>query len=119
MNIEAMERALDLVALERHRQYLKWGVQNPPGVLPEITGPKDAAEFYEIPEAWLAKRRTNQGIANDDYTWADILIEEVSEAVEAAAIYQLGVTANGKAELRKELVQVAAVAVQWIEMLEE
>ncbi|MCG7607150.1 hypothetical protein [Mycobacterium sp. CnD-18-1] len=117
MNTETMRQTLELVADERHRQYLKWGVQDPPGVLPELTGPKDAAEFYEIPEAWLAKCRTNQSIANDDYTWADILIEEVSEAVEAATLHHLGL--DTREALIKELVQVAAVAVQWIEMLED
>lgn len=37
-------------------------------------------------------------------TWSDILVEELTEAIEA----------DNDEDLRAELVQVAAVAVQWI-----
>ena len=44
-------------------------------------------------------------------TWSHVLVEEVAETVEAAR-------SKDPAHLREELVQVAAVAVKWIEHLD-
>lgn len=54
---------------------------------------------------------------HDLMTWATILTEEVGEFAEAALHNRFGGPAADS--VRKELVQVAAVAVQIIEMLDE
>lgn len=89
--------ALGEVAVERVRQDQRWGAQNHP----DGTGRggerlanarelcREAAEY-----GWL--------------TWRHILEEEVSEAL----------AETGPAQLRDELVQVAAVAVAWVEAID-
>jgi len=52
-------------------------------------------------------------VANTDYLWATILLEEVGEA--AKEVLETGAM-NGK--LRYELIQCAAVCVAWIEALD-
>jgi hypothetical protein len=100
------------VADERVRQHEKWGEQNYPDVHPLTVHTTNDGErmagFYEIPTAARAKFLCQN--ANPD-TWAAVLVEEVAEAVEAATI---GTTA----ELRTELVQVAAVAVNWVQAID-
>ena len=51
---------------------------------------------------------------HDDCTWVAILTEEVGEAAKASLPTRLG----GANNLRQELVQVAAVALAWLECLE-
>lgn len=53
---------------------------------------------------------------HDDFVWGGILGEEVGEACQAALHDRFGGDHAGT--LRDELVQVAAVAVQWIECLD-
>jgi NTP pyrophosphatase (non-canonical NTP hydrolase) len=53
---------------------------------------------------------------HDDYRWLAILIEEVGELAQCALHDEFGGHAAGK--LRGELVQVAAVAVSWLECLD-
>lgn len=53
---------------------------------------------------------------HDDGWWTAILAEEVGEAAQAALHGRFGGRAAGT--LRDELVQVAAVAVQWIECID-
>lgn len=122
-----MERVLALIAEERHRQDRKWGDQSHPNVHPSILTRGDAdspttkyaALFYEIPTALRAKFRTGKAAQAGECTWADILIEEVAEAIEAATIHDLGLLNDGRQALRDELIQVAAVATQWAEKLDE
>lgn len=52
---------------------------------------------------------------HDPFTWLAILSEEVGEAAQAALHDQFG--GEHADTLQEELVQVAAVAVQWIECL--
>ncbi|QXO13988.1 hypothetical protein SEA_ILLUMINE_63 [Mycobacterium phage Illumine] len=128
MNIITMERALALVADERHKQQAKWGDQNHANVHPAalaLGGDGDpttwhVAAFYEIPTALRAKFKTGKAAMTGEDTWADILIEEVAEAIEAATIHDLRLLTDEQTRraLRDELVQVAAVAVQWIEKLD-
>lgn len=117
--ISPLQRALDDVVAERERQDAKWGEQNHPSVDPVLTRrsggctPQRMAEEYEIPSAtrakWLCGIRHKRG----DGTWADIVVEELAEAVEAAVEY-----GDASVELRVELVQTAAVIVAWIEAID-
>jgi len=92
------DRVLQEVLAERIRQDEKWGEQNHPGG----TGrPGDIA----FAEAYKAICKAN-GPGED--TYRDILAEEVYEAF----------AENDPARLREELVQVAAVAVNWIEAID-
>lgn len=103
---------------ERHRQHEKWGEQNHPSVEPTLihrpggcTGDR-MCEHYEIPSESRAKAMCERAALNGVCTYADILIEEVSEAIASAA------TDETEQSLRGELVQVAAVAVAWIEAID-
>ncbi len=106
------------VARERVRQTEKHGDQSH---LPDGTGP------YEQPLigngasplqpdgtavarwlAWWAKRETDRAARHGAVTFRDILLEEVFEAL----------AESDPAALRTELVQVAAVAVQWVEAID-
>ncbi|QDM57120.1 hypothetical protein SEA_WHACK_57 [Rhodococcus phage Whack] len=105
------------VAEERVRQDAKWGEQNHPDVDQVLmtreggVSPSRMAEHYEIPTAGRAKFLCDQAANFGQVTYAHILIEEVAEVVEAA-------TRASVTELRTELIQVAAVAVAWVEKLE-
>lgn len=84
---------------ERQNQHAKWGEQNHP----DGTGaPADVAQ------AQAMRDRCDQSHANGTGTWADILVEEVAEAL----------AESDPAALRTELVQVAAVAVAWVEAID-
>jgi len=92
-------RALPDVEQERLRQDLKWGQQNHPD--------GRAGPYCERAEA-EAKQECEEHAAAGTLTWMHILEEEVAEV---DACY----TAE---RLRAELVQVAAVAVAWIECID-
>lgn len=117
---------LEDVRAERERQEIKWGQQNHPDVdqvlmnRPSVTdengriwpggcSPQRMAEHYEIPTAGRAKFLCQNAGQTTGDTYAHILIEEVAEAIEAATL---------GAGLREELIQVAAVAVAWVEKLD-
>lgn len=97
---------LDEVAAERQRQEAKWGQQDHPDVLPGWH-----VNDFDIPSQAVAKIRTEYRTKDGLLTYTDILIEELCEAVEAAC-------EGNRVELRAELVQVAAVAVAWVEKLD-
>ena len=84
---------------ERYRQLQKWGPQQHPdgtgGTLSDITA-----------DAYRAECEAN--FAAGVGTWRHILLEEVYEAL----------AESERDALRKELVQVATVAVAWIEDLD-
>ncbi|MFC1410475.1 hypothetical protein ACEZCY_14545 [Streptacidiphilus sp. N1-12] len=87
------------VATERSRQDLKWGRQNHP----DGTGSVNQQEAAVQARTWC-KSAFGAGYG----TWSDVLAEEVAEA-----------NAESDPErLRAELVQVAAVAVAWIEAID-
>ena len=108
----------DEIAAERVRQHDQWGEQNHPSADPVLvrygeykcTGPR-LCEEYEIPTEQRAKQRCEDHLKRGDASWPLIAIEELSEAVEAFAD---GTEDNGRAEL----VQLAAVIVQWIECID-
>ena len=53
---------------------------------------------------------------HDDSTWLAILVEEVGEASKEVLC---GGSRNRAAELRDELIQVAAVAIAWLEQIDQ
>lgn len=116
---DALTRVLDAVAKERVRQDRKWGVQNHP----DGTGPV-VPHLYDLPtdidddtavrftyaddfENW-ARAACEHRFAAGEGTFADILLEEVAEVLATA----------DPTHLRVELIQVAAVAVAWVEKLD-
>lgn len=97
---------LEEVAAERGRQDAKWGQQNHPdgtGADAEVVPLWQGEDFAE----W-AKAATDAAAVVGDVTWRDILLEEVAEAF----------AESDEAKLRTELVQVAAVASQWVEAID-
>lgn len=101
---------LDEVFAERQRQDEKWGEQNHPDFWPTKL-PQTAelrATYYGVPQEGLAKHNCELAFAAGRGSWADILVEEVSEAIGAPHVEAL----------REELVQVAAVAVKWVEAID-
>ncbi|SIJ51605.1 Uncharacterised protein [Mycobacteroides abscessus subsp. bolletii] len=122
-------RILQLVAYERIRQQDKWGEQNHPGVHPVLIQrpggctTQRMAQEYEIPTANRARFICQCAAECGEVTWGHILIEEVAEAIEAATLYEEALQRGGGTQptarrlVVNELVQVAAVAVQWAEKL--
>lgn len=107
-------RVLIEVERERTRQDAKWGPQNHPYVPIRwlSNGPTEIQRMLGIPTTDEA--RDSCEYEADIYrapTWAHILVEEVSEAIEQAVLHDTS-------ELRKELIQVAAVAVAWVEAID-
>lgn len=84
---------------ERKRQDAKWGEQNHPNG----TG-------YEFYKRLCDDYRMDYDLqsSSDELTWDTILLEEVYEAL----------SEDDQAKLRAELLQVAAVAVAWIECID-
>ncbi|WP_016887149.1 hypothetical protein [Mycobacteroides abscessus] len=101
--IAPTESVLRAVAEEREAQDAKWGEQNHPDAI------YDAG--YWIGPARIYRNITNDRAARGFVTYADILLEEVAEAVEEAL-------SGDKNALIDELIQVAAVAVAWVEKID-
>lgn len=93
-------QALIAVQAERERQHAKHGVQT----LPDGAG----TEPWDDVERDAARLRCDRATLAGTLTWRHVLEEEVAEAL----------AETDPAALRAELVQVAAVAVQWIEALD-
>ncbi|WP_218671084.1 hypothetical protein [Microbispora sp. GKU 823] len=94
----SLNRALSEVAAERAAQDAMWGLQEHP----DGTGPAYASE------ADLAKQAVTDAAAEGRLTWRHILYEEVLEAF----------AEDDADRLRCELIQVAAVAVKWVQALD-
>ena len=94
-----LDRALVEVELERARQDAKWGEQNHDDGTGKPGDREHADYMRRCTEAFFAIRAG---------TWRDILEEEVMEAF----------AEEDPKLLRAELVQVAAVAVSWIESID-
>lgn len=90
-------RVLDDVADERRRQTALGFVGDHPD------GIGDALRAVPLPSVEAVR-----ALCDADTTWALVLLEEVLEAFDA----------RDEAEMRAELVQVAAVAVRWVAMLD-
>lgn len=87
------------VRAERERQHARWGEQN----LPDGTGSEQQRQA-----AVNAKDLCARVVATGRLTWVVVLAEEVCEALGE----------SDPERLRAELIQVAAVAVQWVEALD-
>lgn len=97
---------LNEVAQERARQDEKWGEQNHPNLWEKTPELAEQARTYA--QRVAANFKAQNDNPDEPLDWAGILTEEFYEAI-------------GEAEddrLRKELVQVAAVAVAWIECID-
>lgn len=95
----ARERVLEDVRNERRLQDVQWGDQNHPDGTGRL-GDKQSAD---------AARESCDVLAESGrVTWRDILAEEFREAL----------AESEPDKLRAELVQVAAVAVNWIEAID-
>lgn len=102
-----MTNPYDDIVLERHRQETKWGQQD----LPDGDGITEALYLHPDTE----KRRCDKAHAEHRCTFAHVLREEVSEAL---AECSPSIDHDRRARLRRELVQVAAVCVKWIESID-
>jgi hypothetical protein len=99
----AVDRVLDEVFDERRRQHTKWGEQNHP----------DGTDLFwsrlaEALDPKRAKEHCDEGTTHGFLTFAHILVEEVAEAL----------AETDPERLRAELLQVAAVAVSWVEAID-
>lgn len=107
------------VAAERARQDAKWGEQNHLDGTGRVFRPLDTiaaqSSYFHATNrfgdaedlASAAKRATDVAAGHGDVRWADILLEEVFEALAEAEPQRL----------YDELIQVAAVAQQWAEAI--
>lgn len=104
------------VLAERQRQEAKWGEQNHPDfdqtllTRPGGCDEERMAMQYEVPTEARGKQLCQGAFEKKQGTYAHILVEEVAEAV--------GACNAPPAKLREELIQVAAVAVAWVEKLD-
>lgn len=96
---ERVEQALHEVCNERLAQHVKWGEQN----LPNGTG-----GGFRRTMARLKRLACEQAAQRGTVTWGHVLEEEFSEAM----------AETDPAKLKVELIQVAAVAVAWVEQLD-
>jgi len=104
------------IAFERGRQDEKWGAQNHRSFIktvrgfPEAEARKIIAAEYGIPTEEKAKAACDQAMKDGKCTWMHILVEEVCE---------VGAAFKNPVALRKELIQVAAVAAAWAQAIDE
>ncbi|MFD5315419.1 hypothetical protein [Streptomyces sp. NPDC127098] len=119
-NVSTTARVLAEVAATRERQEARWGEQNHPALSPcdDAAATRDAYEgradrWKELNEE-RARRSVTAGRcpegtpAHTHTAWDGILLEEVYEAL----------AEEDPTAIRAELVQVAAVAVAWIEAID-
>src|SRR5690606_32066077 len=123
----AITNTLADVFIERLRQVAEWGVQSHPSLdsvlVQRVQTLRDAGypdryavgmveRHHAMPRADDARDLCEHRARTGHLSWVDILVEEVAEAIEAAALHGEG------DELRAEVVQVAAVAVAWLEAID-
>lgn len=106
---ENRQQIFEEIRAERIRQDNKWGEQNHPDgtgddrhLLRDVSRPTYGTLCY------LAREATDAHADAGTVTWADILLEEVAEAL----------SEQDPKRVRAELVQVAAVTAQWIEAID-
>jgi chromosome segregation ATPase len=102
--VQASVGVLQEVQQERERQNAKWGIQDHPDGTCEGPGGAKAARQH----ADAAKSICNQFAKVKQVTWSHILTEEMMEAY----------AETEPVKLRTELIQVAAVATQWVECID-
>jgi hypothetical protein len=94
-----LDRVLADITTEREAQHAAWGVQDQ---MRDGTGP----QWTSLAET--ARRECEHASEAGRLSWRHVLVEEVAEAL----------AEDDVALLRRELVQVAAVAVQWIQAID-
>jgi hypothetical protein len=98
----------DEIALERHRQTKRWGEQNHADGNRHV----ESAPLLNVDsERAMCEHAQDTG----RMTWAHVFREEVAEVLAECGD---DTDADRERRLRKELVQVAAVCVQWAECIE-
>ena len=106
--------AIDEVLDEVDAQLGKWGEQNHPSIDTVLLNreggctPDRMCEEYEIPTENRAKFLCDMASNKQELTWTHIAVEELSEVVCAA---------DDKTR-RGELVQLAAVILNWIDSID-
>lgn len=123
----AVTNTLADVFIERLRQLAEWGVQSHPSLdsalAQRVQTLRDAGypdryavgmvvRHHAMPRADDARDLCELRVRTGHVSWVDILVAEVAEAIEAAVLHGEG------DELRAEVVQVAAVAVAWLEAID-
>ena len=104
----------DEIKAERARQDELWGEQNHPIKHDSADDGHDyinalyTPHGYEFTASELAKQECKERILADRLDWADILLEEVCEVLDA----------DDPKDQRTELIQVAAVAIAAVESLD-
>ena len=110
----ALDAVLQEVYAERERQHEKWGEQNHPDGTGGEPSPKRSPEqvaqlrSVRVEHARNTRDLCDHAFAGGTGTWRHILREEVDEAI----------AEDDPVALRKELIQVAAVAVSWVEAID-
>lgn len=106
------------VHAEIHRAWEKFGPQYDVPDVDQVLMTREGgctdlrmAQEYEIPTSSRAKWATDLAFQRGQLTWAHILVEEVAESIEAA-------TTGTSDALRAELLQVAAVAMRWVDTID-
>lgn len=99
----SITRTLELVRGERYAQVAKWGDDSSKDHA-DGTGPT----IPSLNAREAAQHATDYAAENGTLTWRHILEEEVCEAL----------AESDPAKLRAELIQVAAVAVKWVEAID-
>lgn len=95
-----LEAIQDEVLAEIQRAWTKFGNQ--------FEVPNGTGAEWQKHEAWMSRAACQSAFATGDGTWHAILHEEVMEAF----------AESDPARLREELLQVAAVAIRWIDALD-
>lgn len=107
---QRISNVLEEVLQERMKQHAKWGEQN----LPDGTGPnyllfgRTETDATNLTLRNAAIRVTDSRSMMGILSYSDILLEEVFEAI----------SETDQKLLRAELIQCAAVAVQWVEKID-
>lgn len=99
--LPSVAETIDAIKYEILRQHQTWGQQNHPSV------PKKGEPAHGIPAERVAKIQCELARTNNRMTWAHILVEEVAEAC----------CADSPQHMIEELVQVAAVAISWVDSI--
>lgn len=100
---------LEEVSQERGRQENKWGQQDhPDGTRDDRRMLRDVTQPTWGTMSHAARIVTNTAAEDGSLEWLDVLFEEVAEAF----------AESDPARLRAELIQVAAVAVAWVEAID-
>lgn len=117
---QSVFEALMEVAQERSRQDARWGMQDHPDGTGKKSVPlnrivhngpiseRSGSNHFAFGLSLMAKQATDRAAKEGMVSWADILLEEVFEAM----------AEEDPVKLVQELTQVAAVAVAWVEAIE-